>query len=87
MKNNNNIEQSKMEIFADMMVSVDLARQATEKLNSEIVYLDFSNPKMIQRYFDGIQDTYQGLYYFKETFWHYAKAHNIELDRTIIEPE
>lgn len=82
---NDQLEQSKIEVLSDLMNSIDLARQSMDHLNESIIYLDYTNPYMIQSYFDSIQDIQQGLHYFKEAFWHNAKAYGIDLNKTISE--
>ena len=82
----NELEQIKIEVFSNLMNTVDLARQSMDKLNESIIYLDFTNQDMIQSYYNSIQDIERGLNYFKEAFWHNAKAYGINLDKTTSNP-
>jgi hypothetical protein len=86
MTTTNQLELTKIELFSNLMNTVDLARQSMNKLNESIIYLDFTNQEMIQSYYDSIQDIEQGLHYFKEAYWHNAKAYGISLDKTTLQP-
>jgi len=83
MTTTNQLELTKIELFSNLMNTVDLARQSMDKLNELIIYLDFTNEEMIQSYYNFIQEIEQGLHYFKEAYWHNAKAYGINLDKSI----
>jgi hypothetical protein len=80
------LESTKIELFSNLMNTVDLARQSMNKLNELIIYLDFTNEDMIQSYYNFIQEIELGLHYFKEAYWHNAKAYGISLDKTTVQP-
>jgi hypothetical protein len=80
------LESTKIELFSNLMNTVDLARQSMNKLNELIIYLDFTNEDMIQSYYNFIQEIELGLHYFKEAYWHNAKAYGISLDKTTLQP-
>jgi hypothetical protein len=86
MTTTNQLELTKIELFSNLMNTVDLARQSMNKLNELIIYLDFTNEDMIQSYYNFIQEIEQGLHYFKEAYWHNAKAYGISLDKTTLQP-
>ena len=86
MTTTNQLELTKIELFSNLMNTVDLARQSMDKLNELIIYLDFNNEDMIQSYYNFIQEIEQGLHYFKEAYWHNAKAYGISLDKTTLQP-
>jgi hypothetical protein len=74
------LELSRMEVQADLMESLDSALQVMTKLNEAVIYLDFENHSMIQRYYSALKSTTEGLQFLQEGFSTLASAYGIKLD-------
>lgn len=73
------LELSRMEVQAELMQSLDSALQVMTKLNEAVIYLNFENHSMIQRYYTALKTTTEGLQFLQEGFSTLASAYGIEV--------
>lgn len=78
--NNNNFELEQMETYVMFIDSIDKASKALDHLSSAIVHLDFTNPQMIQKYYNSLSHFVKGIECLKLGFCEYAGSHNINLE-------
>lgn len=81
-QNNNDkhsLELSQMKVQAELMKSLDSALEMVTKLNEAVIYLDFENPPMIQRYYDAITSSTEGFQGLKVGFKYLAESYGINL--------
>jgi len=78
-----NFQLEQMQVTADFHDTLNNALMAVQKLCDSVVYLNFNNPQVIQRYYTGLEQISQGFCGLKEAFYDLAGSHNIELEKNL----
>lgn len=74
------IKTMQLEVTAELLHSLDLASQAITKLSDTVIYLNFENQDMIQRYYTALLNTQEGFSGLVSGFSSLASSYGIEVE-------
>lgn len=79
MEENSNLDLAQMSVQAELLGSLDSALQMVTILNESVIYLNFENESMIQRYYDALNSTAEGFQFLVQGFHALAESYGLTI--------
>ena len=83
MTDNNELKQLELEqmhTYAEFLEAFEALTKVVDALSNAAPYLNFTNPEMIQKYYNSLFKTSYGFSKLTEGFYEYSGSNNIDLE-------